>query len=194
LRAITLFVERGRQRQPRTCRNGFRRPGSKYRSSSSFFEPIRIAFVLFLRRWECVLCPQKTSVTVRSTISFATVVKLANKWRQFALFADPEILIEGGAFCAPQALAACRWHPGCASIGHARPHPPPISRTPRLLAHLFRRRSRWHDRARVRPILRMPMPSALSSRMRASMAGFTGRRPSLVPFACALARPALASI
>ena len=160
----------------------------------AFLNQFDIAFVLFLRRWECVLCPQKTSVTVRSTISFATVVKLANKWRQFALFADPEILIEGGAFCAPQALAACRWHPGCASIGHARPHPPPISRTPRLLAHLFRRRSRWHDRARVRPILRMPMPSALSSRMRASMAGFTGRRPSLVPFACALARPALASI
>jgi hypothetical protein len=44
---------------------------------------------------------------------------------------------------------------------------------------------------RVRPIFRRPMPSALSSRMRASMEGFTGRRPSFVPFALARARPAL---
>ena len=34
------------------------------------------------------------------------------------------------------------------------------------------------------------MPSAFSSRVRASIAGFTGRRPSFVPLAFALARPA----
>ena len=43
----------------------------------------------------------------------------------------------------------------------------------------------------VRPILRIPIPVALSSRMRASTEGFTGRRPSFVPFALARARPAL---
>jgi hypothetical protein len=43
----------------------------------------------------------------------------------------------------------------------------------------------------VRPIFRMPMPVPLSSRMRASTAGLTGRRPSLMPFFRALARPAL---
>jgi hypothetical protein len=35
------------------------------------------------------------------------------------------------------------------------------------------------------------MPSAFSSRIRASMEGFTGRRPNLVPFALARASPAL---
>src|SRR5450432_1698220 len=41
-----------------------------------------------------------------------------------------------------------------------------------------------------RPILRMPSPLARSWRMRASTAGFTGRRPSFVPLARALASPA----
>jgi len=40
----------------------------------------------------------------------------------------------------------------------------------------------------VRPIFRMPI--LLSSRMRPSTAGFTGRRPSFVRFARALASPA----
>jgi hypothetical protein len=44
---------------------------------------------------------------------------------------------------------------------------------------------------RVRPIFRMPIPSALSSRMRFSTEGATGRRPSLVPFSLARARPEL---
>jgi hypothetical protein len=35
------------------------------------------------------------------------------------------------------------------------------------------------------------MPSALSARMRPSSDGFTGRRPSFVPFDRALASPAL---
>jgi hypothetical protein len=38
---------------------------------------------------------------------------------------------------------------------------------------------------KVRPIFRMPIPSAFSSRMRASTDGFTVRRPSFVPFALA---------
>jgi hypothetical protein len=37
----------------------------------------------------------------------------------------------------------------------------------------------------VRPIFKMPMPAASSSRMRASMEAFTGRRPSFIPFALA---------
>jgi hypothetical protein len=44
---------------------------------------------------------------------------------------------------------------------------------------------------KVRPVLRMPSPLARSWRMRASTAGLTGRRPSFVPFALALASPAL---
>jgi hypothetical protein len=35
---------------------------------------------------------------------------------------------------------------------------------------------------KVRPILRIPIPTALSSLMRVSIAGATGRRPSFVPF------------
>jgi hypothetical protein len=42
-----------------------------------------------------------------------------------------------------------------------------------------------------RPILRILSPFAFSSNIRASTAGFTWRRPSLVPFALARARPAL---
>ena len=64
---------------------------------------------------------------------------------------------------APQALEACRRHPRCASIGHARPHPLQVSRTPRLLAHLFRRRSRWHDLAPYWPALR---PGSLAMAVR----------------------------
>ena len=41
------------------------------------------------------------------------------------------------------------------------------------------------------PILRIPSSLAFSSRIRASTAGLTRRRPSLVPFALARARPAL---
>jgi hypothetical protein len=41
----------------------------------------------------------------------------------------------------------------------------------------------------VRPIFKMPMPSARSSRMRSSTAGLIGRRPSLLPFALARASP-----
>jgi hypothetical protein len=33
------------------------------------------------------------------------------------------------------------------SMRHAQADPPPLPRTHRLLAYLFRRRSRWHDRA-----------------------------------------------
>src|ERR1700730_9037558 len=42
-----------------------------------------------------------------------------------------------------------------------------------------------------RPILRIPSPLALNSSIRASTEGLTRRRPSLVPFALARARPAL---
>ena len=41
------------------------------------------------------------------------------------------------------------------------------------------------------PILRMPSPLALSSRMRASTDGLTRRRPNFTPFALARASPAL---
>ena len=43
----------------------------------------------------------------------------------------------------------------------------------------------------VRPILRIPIPSARSSRIRCSTDALTGRRPSLVPRSLARARPAL---
>jgi hypothetical protein len=43
----------------------------------------------------------------------------------------------------------------------------------------------------VRATLRMPIPCPLRTRIRASTAGLTGRRPSFVPLARALARPAL---
>ena len=42
----------------------------------------------------------------------------------------------------------------------------------------------------VRPIFKMPIPSAFNSRIRASIEGLTARRPSFVSFALALASPA----
>jgi hypothetical protein len=61
-----------------------------------------------------------------------------------------------------KSLAACHLHPGCASIGHARTYPPPVSRTSGLLARLFPRCSYRHDRAPYRlPSPRRPMELAM---------------------------------
>jgi hypothetical protein len=53
-----------------------------------------------------------------------------------------------GANCDTQSVVACRCPARCASIADARTYPPSLSRTPGLLARLFRRCSPQHNALR----------------------------------------------
>jgi hypothetical protein len=73
----------------------------------------------------------------------------------------PTRLLAPHTTCGRHARARSRYlgrlskHAARAPMAHARPHPPPLSRAPRLLARLLWRRARRHDRDPRRPLTRI---------------------------------------